>query len=251
MPLSFYSQHHRRHISCHFRALYTLRSLQLGSTSGVPELLRHVVAAGVKPAPVSTKQVNLVTMLASIIKNGETSFVSGFTTISQQDTLVLLKAIICTIGEGAILEEMYPPDKYCDYLFYTNVVTSYTQIFPEKDPGSWSVFLRMVQNYKLVQPGISFSLRNVTPTDLDDAAPDLDYLRRQGIRHYGLLTVLAVPKEFDFTMSSTKAIIKRLKEIQGGDRTAKTVLAFGSCDYSVYFVNKVKDYFINATKYVT
>ncbi|KAL1447907.1 hypothetical protein MTO96_044186, partial [Rhipicephalus appendiculatus] len=137
---------------------------------------------------------------------------------------------------------MYPPDKYCDYLFYTNVVTSYTRIFPEKDPGSWYVFLRTVQDYRLMQLGISFSLQNVTPTDLDDAAPDLDYLRRQGIRHYGLLTVLAFPKEFDFTISSTKAIIKRLKEIQGGDRTAKTVLAFGSYDYGGYFVNTVKDY---------
>ncbi|KAL1478819.1 hypothetical protein MTO96_052360 [Rhipicephalus appendiculatus] len=143
---------------------------------------------------------------------------------------------------------MYPPDKYCDYLFYTNVVTSYTRIFPEKDPGSWYVFLRTVQNYKLMQLGISFSLQNVTPTDLDDAAPDLDYLRTQGIRHYGLLTVLAFPKEFAFTISSTKAIIKRLKEIQGGDHTAKTVLAFGSYEYGGYFVNTVKDYFINAAK---
>ncbi|KAL1473304.1 hypothetical protein MTO96_038765, partial [Rhipicephalus appendiculatus] len=157
-----------------------------------------------------------------------------------------VKAIICTIGEGAILEEMYPPDKYCDYLFYTNVVTSYTRVFPDNDPGSWYVFLRTVQKYKLMQLGISFSLQNVTPTDLDDAVPDLDYLRRQGIRHYGLLTVLAFSKEFGFTISSTKAVIKRLKEIQGGDRTAKTVLAIGSYDYGGYFVNTVKDYFINA-----
>ncbi|KAL1468753.1 hypothetical protein MTO96_041278 [Rhipicephalus appendiculatus] len=122
---------------------------------------------------------------------------------------------------------MYPPDKYCNYLFYTNVVTSYTRIFPEKDPGSWYVFLRTVQNYKLMQLGISFSLRNVTPTDLDDAAPDLDYLRRQGIRHYGLLTVLAFSKEFDFTISSTKAIIKFNRTVkQYGGYRARTAWLF-------------------------
>ncbi|KAH7939746.1 hypothetical protein HPB52_016853 [Rhipicephalus sanguineus] len=160
----------------------------------------------------------------------------------------LLKAIICTVGEGATIEDMYPPDKYCDYLFYTNVITSYDRIHAEKDPGSWHVFRRVVTKYKIMELGISFSLQNVTPNDLDDASNDLDALRREGMRHYGLLTMLASQNEFNFTVWSMKPVIKRLKEIQGGDETAKAVVAIGSYDYAGGFIAKFREYFINVVK---
>ncbi|KAL1474922.1 hypothetical protein MTO96_020433 [Rhipicephalus appendiculatus] len=99
--------------------------------------------------------------------------------------------------------------------------------------------------YKHMELGISFSLKNVTPADLDNASAELDELRGQGIRHYGLLTVLAFPNEFSITILSTKSIIKRFKEIQGADPTAKTVLAIGCYDYEGYFIPKFAEHFTN------
>ncbi|KAL1482728.1 hypothetical protein MTO96_033598 [Rhipicephalus appendiculatus] len=141
---------------------------------------------------------------------------------------------------------MYPPDKYCDYLFYTNVLTALGRIHSEKDSGSWYIFQVMAPKYKLMELGISFSLKNVTPADLDNASAELDKLRGQGVRHYGLLTVLAFPKEFSVTILSTKAIIKKLKELQGSDPKAKTVLAFGPYEYSADFMTTIQAEFTDA-----
>ncbi|KAL1476407.1 hypothetical protein MTO96_036526 [Rhipicephalus appendiculatus] len=93
--------------------------------------------------------------------------------------------------------------------------------------------------------------RNVTPADLDNASAELDELRGQGIRHYGLLTVLAFPEEFSVTILSMKSIIQRLKEIQGADPTAKTVLAIGCYDFKYpqgYFVPPFAEHFTNVAK---
>ncbi|KAL3205474.1 hypothetical protein MRX96_011098 [Rhipicephalus microplus] len=117
---------------------------------------------------------------------------------------------------------MYSPDKYCDYIFYINVLTAHGQIHSEKDSSSW----------------------NVTAADSDDDTGELDELRRQGIRHCGLLTVLELQSEFSSTIMSSKPVIKKLmKEMQGVDRNAKTVLAIGSYDYCHNFINEVKRYF--------
>ncbi|KAL1442365.1 hypothetical protein MTO96_046448, partial [Rhipicephalus appendiculatus] len=54
---------------------------------------------------------------------------------------------------------MYPPDEYCDYLFYTNVITSNGRILAEKDPVSWDVFQKRGPKYRVMQLGISFDFR--------------------------------------------------------------------------------------------
>ncbi|KAL3213660.1 hypothetical protein MRX96_007679 [Rhipicephalus microplus] len=154
-----------------------------------------------------------------------------------------VKAIICTVGEEAAVEDMYPPDKYCDYLFYMNVIISSGRIHAEKNSGSWNVFQKIVPKYKFVELGISFSSQNVTPADLHDASTNLDALRSQGLRHYGLLNVLGFQYNFDITLLSAKNVIKRLKLIQSGDLTAKTVLAIGCYDYDGNFQARFNDFF--------
>nr|XP_037273199.1 uncharacterized protein LOC119165114 [Rhipicephalus microplus] len=130
---------------------------------------------------------------------------------------------------------MYPDAEYCDYVFYTNVITSNGHIQAEKDPVSWNVFQRRGPKYRRVQLGISFDFQNVTPNGLDDASSDLDALRREGMRHYGLLTVLSFQTNFRETVWSTKDVLEKMKEIQR-EETSKIVLAIGSYDFGAKLI---------------
>ncbi|KAH8030682.1 hypothetical protein HPB51_011331 [Rhipicephalus microplus] len=145
------------------------------------------------------------------------------------------KLIICTVSETATSEDMYPDAEYCDYVFYTNVITSNGHIQAEKDPVSWNVFQRRGPKYRRVQLGISFDFQNVTPNGLDDASSDLDALRREGMRHYGLLTVLSFQTNFRETVWSTKDVLEKMKEIQR-EETSKIVLAIGSYDFGAKLI---------------
>ncbi|KAL3195281.1 hypothetical protein MRX96_045699, partial [Rhipicephalus microplus] len=148
-----------------------------------------------------------------------------------------VKLIVCTVSETATSEDMYPEAEYCDYLFYTDVITFNGHIEAKKDPVSWEVFQKRGPKYRLVQLGISFHLQNVTPNGLDDASNDLNALRREGIRHYGLLNVLSYQRDFQKTVMSTKGVLKRMKEMQR-EETAKIVLAIGSYGYAnIYRIN--------------
>ncbi|KAL3196140.1 hypothetical protein MRX96_045319 [Rhipicephalus microplus] len=57
---------------------------------------------------------------------------------------------------------MYPDAEYCDYVFYTNVITSNGHIQAEKDPVSWDVFQRRDPKYRRVQLGISFDFHDLS-----------------------------------------------------------------------------------------
>ncbi|KAL1482730.1 hypothetical protein MTO96_033600 [Rhipicephalus appendiculatus] len=133
-----------------------------------------------------------------------TTPIPGYTTT----TPTPVKLIICTVSETATSEYMYPPDEYCDYIFYTNVITSDGRIQAAKDPDSWDVFQKRGPKYRVTQLGISFDFRNVTANGLDDASNDLDALRTEGMKHYGLLTVLSFQKDFQDTVRSTKGVLE-------------------------------------------
>ncbi|XP_075728447.1 uncharacterized protein LOC142769248 isoform X1 [Rhipicephalus microplus] len=89
--------------------------------------------------------------------------------------------------------------------------------------------------------------RNVTPNGLDSAFSDLDALRKKGIRHYGLLTVLSFQKDFRYTVRSTKGVLQKMKEIQH-EETAKLVLAIGAYDFANIYRMKMKQGFRDAVK---
>ncbi|KAL1444755.1 hypothetical protein MTO96_045424, partial [Rhipicephalus appendiculatus] len=80
----------------------------------------------------------------------------------------------------------------------------------------------------------------VTPSSLDEAAGHLDTLRKDGIKHYGLLTVVTFQEDYYSVVSSIRGIIAKLKEMQGSDRTAKTVVAFGPYVYSADHLGTIK-----------
>lgn len=144
----------------------------------------------------------------------------------------IVKEIICTITDTATSESMYPPDKYCDYLFYIDVVASVGRIVSPKNPSSWKLFQQMAPTYSVMKLGISFDVNYVGPTLIHGAAPHLDQLRSKGIKHYGMLTVLSIPATFNVIVFSTRQTLEKLKELQGGDPTAKTIVAIGCYDHS-------------------
>ncbi|KAL1479816.1 hypothetical protein MTO96_051554 [Rhipicephalus appendiculatus] len=94
--------------------------------------------------------------------------------------------------------------------------------------------------------GISFSFDVVTPDNLDESIAFLNLLRGLRIRHYGLLTVLTFQSDYSSTISSMRGIIAKLKELQGSDPKAKTVLAFGPNEYSADFMTTIQAEFTNA-----
>ncbi|KAH7939553.1 hypothetical protein HPB52_013673 [Rhipicephalus sanguineus] len=122
------------------------------------------------------------------------------------DTPGPVKAIICTVGETATSENMYPSD-YCDYLFFTDVYAKGGLIHARKDYRSFIIFVQTAARRSNMEFGISFAFDLVTPNNLDESARFLNVLRREGIRHYGLLTVLNFQGDYNATVSSTRAII--------------------------------------------
>ncbi|XP_070382802.1 uncharacterized protein [Dermacentor albipictus] len=66
------------------------------------------------------------------------------------------KEIICTVSETASSESMYPPDKYCDYLFYIEVYAREGRIASWTNTNGWNVFRRRARTYKIMKLGISF-----------------------------------------------------------------------------------------------
>ncbi|KAH8030683.1 hypothetical protein HPB51_011332 [Rhipicephalus microplus] len=144
---------------------------------------------------------------------------------------------------------MYPAD-YCDYLFYTEVYPKDGRIDSRRHEYSWELFQIMVARRKKFQFGISFAFDLVTPENLEESAGSLNALRSAGIRHYGLLTVLAFPVDYNLKVSNARAIIAKLKKLQGSDWTAKTVLAFGTYEYSEYFMPTIKAVFTDVAKLI-
>ncbi|KAL3212251.1 hypothetical protein MRX96_036048, partial [Rhipicephalus microplus] len=170
-------------------------------------------------------------------------------TTTTKTTTVMATTTTVTPGPGdtATHKHMYPAD-YCDYLFYTEVYPKDGRIDSRRHEYSWELFQIMVARRKKFQFGISFAFDLVTPENLEESAGSLDALRSAGIRHYGLLTVLAFPVDYNLKVSNARAIIAKLKELQGSDWTAKTVLAFGTYEYSEYFMPTIKAVFTDVAK---
>ncbi|KAL1466504.1 hypothetical protein MTO96_026653 [Rhipicephalus appendiculatus] len=133
---------------------------------------------------------------------------------------------------------MYPSD-YCDYLFYTDVYTNHGRISALRNYRSWILFKQVAARRRNMEFGISF-FWNVTANSLDESAGVLDTLRKDGIKHYGVLAVLTFQEDYFSFVSSMRGILAKLKEMQGSDRRAKTVLAFGPYFYSADHMGTIK-----------
>ncbi|KAL1444392.1 hypothetical protein MTO96_045540 [Rhipicephalus appendiculatus] len=106
---------------------------------------------------------------------------------------------------------MYPSD-YCDYLFYTDVHITRGRISVKGNKRSWILFKQVAARRRNTEFGISF-FWTVTPDSLDESASVLDTLRKGGIKHYGVLAVLAFQDEYLRFVSS----MRRNLAVRNGD----------------------------------
>ncbi|KAL1420365.1 hypothetical protein MTO96_024199 [Rhipicephalus appendiculatus] len=130
---------------------------------------------------------------------------------------------------------MLPTDGLCDYMYFCHLVVSKGELYGDRIDVSWDMFKAQMKNSSKTGAGIGFDSRYVTMTDLSDdtVRKKLDTLASENkIRHYGLLNVIV---RYNDAVSRTKDALDALtilKQIQGGDKTRKTIVAIGMYDYT-------------------
>ncbi|XP_077524262.1 uncharacterized protein LOC144135481 [Amblyomma americanum] len=142
-----------------------------------------------------------------------------------------VKELVCTVGHSAVAQSMYPPDRYCDYLFYTEVVVSGQTLQASRVEASWQMFQQVARSYSRVKPGVAFDYGRTSVQSIQDASGSLAVLQQNNIRHYAILNAFVRNARQEYP--NLLQTIYAMKTLQGGDQTRKTVLAVGLHDYSV------------------
>ncbi|XP_065292744.1 uncharacterized protein [Dermacentor albipictus] len=145
-----------------------------------------------------------------------------------------VKEIVCTLSHSAVTESMYPPDKYCDYLYYCEVVLSEHELHGAVDDVSWALFQKKAarRTYRRVKVGVAFDYRYITARMLDGARAALAGLSQKNIKHYGLLNVVVSLGELVSTVTALKSVLEKLKFMPGNVTERKIIMAIGLYDYS-------------------
>ncbi|KAL1435020.1 hypothetical protein MTO96_001569 [Rhipicephalus appendiculatus] len=142
------------------------------------------------------------------------------------------KEMVCTVGHTAVVEAMYPPEKICQYLYYTDVVVVDGKIEASLEQNSWKLFQTKAPKFNELKPGVAFDHRYITPDLVTDVIVDLVALAEGNIRSYGLLNIIRKPTELHQVMRSMKPVVDALKDFQGNFPDTMTIIAIGSYDYS-------------------
>ncbi|XP_077523396.1 uncharacterized protein LOC144134333 [Amblyomma americanum] len=128
---------------------------------------------------------------------------------------------------------MYPPDKFCDFLYYCEVVIKSNFLRAAKVQASWRAFQDMAPSYQRAQPGVSFDFRFIAKDKLMNAAQNVSGLAQKNIKHFGVLNIITVQTRLRQYVTEMKDVFETFKTIQGNDYSRKTIIAFGLFDYSL------------------
>ncbi|KAH6926935.1 hypothetical protein HPB50_024272 [Hyalomma asiaticum] len=169
----------------------------------------------------------------------ESGFESGLSSVGASP--VSDRELLCTVGEIAVTGPMYPSDKICMYLFYTDVVIIANKLYGARVESSWQQFQKMAKDYRKVKLGVSFDhrtsssralsvarFRYITVPLLKGAAPALTALKSGGIGNFGVLNILTEPRNLRAAVIAMRPVIQEIKDTMKGH----TVIAIGSFDYS-------------------
>ncbi|KAK8759835.1 hypothetical protein V5799_028897, partial [Amblyomma americanum] len=104
----------------------------------------------------------------------------------------VVKQLVCTVGHSAVVAAMYPPDKFCDFLYYCEVVIKSNFLRAAKVQASWRAFQDMAPSYQRAQPGVSFDFRFIAKDKLLNAARNVSGLAQKNIKHFGVLNIITV-----------------------------------------------------------
>ncbi|KAL1435019.1 hypothetical protein MTO96_001568 [Rhipicephalus appendiculatus] len=152
------------------------------------------------------------------------------------------RELLCTVGDSAVMDSSYPPDKICMYLYYTDVIIMSNNLHGARVNSSWERFQIKAKSYKIIKPGASFDHRYITASLIKSAAPALNALKTSGnIGNFGVLNLITTTAELPRAVQAVKAAVQQIKNtIQG----SHTVIAIGSFDYSnanfALFANTIK-----------
>ncbi|XP_070381081.1 uncharacterized protein [Dermacentor albipictus] len=160
-------------------------------------------------------------------------------------TLTPFTELVCTVSGYWLF--MFPPDGLCHYLFYWDVVVFRKTIQDVDGSHYWEKFKDKTARLKKTSGGISFDSRVVAASIIRSVEKELEYLATINIKHYGVLSMLATREEAHDLLQHTKALLQKLKTIQGNDITKRMILAMGLYDYGSqgeyysFFTNLLKE----------
>ncbi|XP_054928162.1 uncharacterized protein [Dermacentor andersoni] len=102
--------------------------------------------------------------------------------------------LTCTFGRSGVLETQLPPDKMCDYIFYTHIYYNVRlkKIRPIYGAFAITAFINAVGSYSTTTFGYSFalSLMPAFPPDHKDALKEvLESQFGYGFQHFAALDV--------------------------------------------------------------
>ncbi|XP_077523516.1 uncharacterized protein LOC144134482 [Amblyomma americanum] len=147
------------------------------------------------------------------------------------------RELVCTVGFSTVEASMYPPDRFCDYLYYTNVVIVGDSLQGAEEQTSWKMFQEQAKTYSRVELGVAFHFRYIITQKLDAARNALDTLARNNIKHYGVLNIIGRLFRLRAVVNGLEDVFEKFKEIQGSDPTRKTIIAIASAYYSAHDVD--------------
>ncbi|KAK8761253.1 hypothetical protein V5799_027480, partial [Amblyomma americanum] len=122
--------------------------------------------------------------------------------------LIAVKQLVCTVGHSAVVAPVYPPDKFCDFLYYCNVAVINDTLQGADVQTSWTVFQNKSTSYQDTKAGISFHFRYISAEQLRKASSKLTALTQNNIKHYGVLNVVTVSSKLEQEVDKLKDVFE-------------------------------------------
>ncbi|XP_077524241.1 uncharacterized protein LOC144135448 [Amblyomma americanum] len=136
---------------------------------------------------------------------------------------------------------MYPADRYCDYLYYCDVIIMGGRLMGVEEQTSWEQFQEQAKTYKHVKLGVAFDFRYITASKLDTARNSLNMLAQvKNINHYGVLNIIGRQWHLRQAVNDMGPVFEKLKEFQGNDPSRRTIIAIASYSYTYFDIELYK-----------
>ncbi|XP_049525772.1 uncharacterized protein LOC119456400 isoform X1 [Dermacentor silvarum] len=145
---------------------------------------------------------------------------SVFTTAAQDKASKVTPAkgvLLCTAGDFAVEEDMFPTDGLCDLLFYTHVRFLGHEFQGRYNAKSWKIFRRLAPASRKTGFGMSVSYReadDVRKALSSTGRQKLLQLYKEKIQHHGILRATCDPRTLKSDLAGKLKLITELKKFQ-------------------------------------
>ncbi|XP_077536261.1 uncharacterized protein LOC144148624 [Haemaphysalis longicornis] len=149
----------------------------------------------------------------------------------------IIRELLCSVNQVAVLPWVYPPDGMCTYIYYSNLIVTINdqqkyELHEAVGDVSWTMFKTEMKKRTRTEGGAAFDARYITVEGIKGIRNVLVGLAQENIPHYGVLNVLAEANDLKPLLDNTTEVMKELKNLQGGDVKRRTVIAIGLYNYS-------------------